>query len=304
MLSDVSEEMRQSRAPPWHNLSSHPSSIPQTFGNISDLETHLKLTNTWFSEGSLKSKFCSNPTSFELFCYANIHRTVGNQERPTKIIAEQQLLLTRFLKSLRSSLFSQMLLPPRNYVATSNNMFAIWANSTFYLKQRCWAKNWESCFEVSLKQKLMHRYEGTAVAKYRDRPTWWFYNIIKFVHSIFTVIQFLNMEPQWIKVLAILLTEILLIGTASICPLQHHIHLFPLPFPSSLLPPFPPLFPLLLPYSEGSEWRGSRGGSNDWLELGSWQGAICTVSYPRGESWRNTSVNLIPRCLHTPQEMQ
>lgn len=175
---------------PWHNLSLQPSSIPQTFGNISDPETHLKLTNIWFSEGPLKSKFCSNPTSFELFCYANIHGIVGNQERPTKIIAEQQLLLTRFPKSLGSSLFSQMLLPPRNYVATSNNMFAIWANSTFYLKRRHWAKNWEPCFEVSLKQKLIHRYEGTAVAKYRDRPTWWFYNIIKFVHSIFTVIQF------------------------------------------------------------------------------------------------------------------
>lgn len=150
-----------------------------------------------------------------------MHRIVGNRERPTITIAEQQLLLTRVLKSPGSSLFSQMLLPPHNYVATSNNMFAIWANSTFYLKRRCWAKNCEPCFEVGLKQKLMHRHEGTAVAKYRDRPTWLFYNIIEFVHSIFTVIQFLNMEPQWIKLLAMMLTEILLICTTSICLLQH-----------------------------------------------------------------------------------
>lgn len=168
-----------------------------------------------------------------------------------------------------------MLLPPHNYVATSNNMFAIWANSTFYLKRRCWAKNCEPCFEVGLKQKLMHRHEGTAVAKYRDRPTWWFYNIIEFVHSIFTVIQFLNMEPQWIKLLAVMLTEIFLICTTSICLLQHlnlkwfYSIIFPYFSLSSLLPPFPPLFLLLVPYSEGSEWWGSRGRSNDWLELGS-----------------------------------
>lgn len=102
-------------------------------------------------------------------------------------------------------------------------------------------KNWEPCFEAGLKQKLMHRHEGTAVAKYRDRPTWWFYNIIEFVHSILTVIQFLNMKPQWIKLLAVMLTEILLIGTASICPLQHlNLEwLYSLIFPS---------FPLSLPF--------------------------------------------------------
>lgn len=144
-----------------------------------------------------------------------------------------------------------MLLPPHNYVATSNNMFAIWANSTFYLKRRRRAKNCEPCFEVGLKQKLMHRHEGTAVAKYRDRPTWWFYNIIEFVHSIFAVIQFLYLEPQWIKLLAMMLTEILLIG-ASICPLQHlnlesSYSLSPPLLFSPLPPPFPPLFPQLLP---------------------------------------------------------
>lgn len=138
--------------------------------------------------------------------------------------------MTRVLKSPGSSLFSQMLLAPHNYVATSNNIFAIWANSTFYLKRRCWAKNCELCFAVGLKQKLMHRHEGTAVAKHWDKSTWWFYNIIEFVHSIFTVIQFLNIEPQWIQLLAMILSEI---------HVQHLSALYCLSFFSLLLaPPF------------------------------------------------------------------
>lgn len=72
-----------------------------------------------------KHKAYPNQASLELFCYANMQRTERNRERPTKIMVEHKLLLKRFFKSLGSSLFSQMLLPPHNYVASSNNQFVI-----------------------------------------------------------------------------------------------------------------------------------------------------------------------------------
>lgn len=159
------------------------------------------------------------PDQFELFCNANIHRIVANQKRPTITIAEQQLLLTWVLKSPGSSLFSQMLLPPHNYVATSNNMFAIWANSTFYLKRRCWAKNWSLVLKWASNRSSCIDMKALLLLNTETGP-WRFHNIIEFVHSIFTVIQFLKMEPQWIKLLPKMLRDFL-ICTTSICPLQH-----------------------------------------------------------------------------------
>lgn len=72
-----------------------------------------------------KHKAFPNQVSLELLCCANTQRTEGNRERPTKVMVEHKLLLKSFFRSLGSSLFSQMLLPPHNYVAYSNNHFVI-----------------------------------------------------------------------------------------------------------------------------------------------------------------------------------
>lgn len=134
-----------------------------------------------------RHKAFPNQVSFELFCCANTQRTEGNRERPTKVMVEHKLLLKRFFKSLGSSLFSQMLLPPHNYVASSNNHFVIWANSTFYLKREAklktvspvlkWASNGSSCVDT----------KAVLLLNTGARQTSWFHNVMEFVHSIFTL---------------------------------------------------------------------------------------------------------------------
>lgn len=150
---------------------------------------------------------------------------------------------------------------------------------------------------------------------------------MEFVHSILTLISFLN---HWINLSAEMLTESLTVEC---------IHLLSSAARFSLPPPLPPFFfhqlPLLpkslfassslfaslsqhcdfpaspdyftphspshthahtplsppaylIPQGEGSEWWGSSCGSNERLELRAWRGAICTVTSRRERQRDNT----------------